>query len=76
MDWFTALLPLTPDDNKEDPSVVNVKGDCCPKFAVSNWTAYSNTKAMLYNAGEQGHIFAGMHHQFKNQATSSRTKTL
>ena len=76
MDWFTAFMPMTPEDNLEDPSVPNVKGDLRTKFAVSNWTAYSNTKAMLCNAGEQGHIFAGMHHQFKNQATSSRTKTL
>ena len=67
MDWFTALMPLTPDDNKEDPSVVNVKGDRRTKFAVSNWTAYSNTKAMLTRAGEQGHIFSGKHRQFNNQ---------
>jgi hypothetical protein len=67
MDWFTALVPLTPNDNKEDLSVANVKGDRRTKFALSNWTTYSNTKAMLCNAGEKGHIFAGKHCQFKNQ---------
>ncbi len=59
MDWFTAFMPLTPDANKEDPAIVNVKGDHKTKFAVSNWTAYSNTKAMMCNAGEKSHIFAG-----------------
>ncbi len=67
MDWFMAFMPLMPNNNKEDPSVANVKGDCRAKFAVSNWTAYSNTKAMLHGAGEQGHIFAGKHHPFNNQ---------
>jgi hypothetical protein len=43
MDWFTAFMPLMPKDNLEDPSVANVKGDRRTKFAVSNWTAYSNT---------------------------------
>ena len=28
MDWFTALMLLTLNNNKEDPSMVNVKGDC------------------------------------------------
>ncbi len=67
MDWFTAFMPLTPDDNKEDPAVVNVKGDRRTKFAVLNWTAYSNTKAMPNGTGEEGHIFAGKHKPFKNQ---------
>ena len=67
MDWFTALMPMTPEDNLEDPSVPNVKGDLHTKFAMSNWTAYSNTKAMLCNAGEKGHIFADKHNPFKNQ---------
>jgi hypothetical protein len=53
MDWFTALVPLMPDDNNKDPSVVNVKGNHRTKFAMSNWTTYSNTKAMLCNAGER-----------------------
>jgi hypothetical protein len=67
MDWFTAFMPLTPNDNKEDASVPNVKGDRRTKFAVSNWTAYSNTKAMLAGAGEPGHIFAGKHRPFSNK---------
>jgi hypothetical protein len=67
MDWFTALMLLTPNDNKEDLAVENVNGDRRTKLVVSNWTAYSNTKAMLNGAGEQGHIFAGKHNPFKNQ---------
>ena len=67
MDWFTAFMLLTPADNLEDPSVANVKGDRRTKFAVSNWTAYSNTKAMLIGAGEEGHIFAGKYRPFKNE---------
>ena len=67
MDWFTAFVPLTPDANLEDPAIANVKGDKTTKFAVSNWTAYSNTKAMLNNAGEEGHIFAGKHEPFTNR---------
>jgi hypothetical protein len=31
---------LTPEDNLEDPSVANVKGDRRTKFAVSNWEAW------------------------------------
>jgi hypothetical protein len=58
MDWFTAFMPLTPDANKDDPAIANVKGDRKTKFAISNWTAYSNTKVMMCNAREQGHIFA------------------
>ena len=27
MDWFTAIMPMTPEDNLEDPSVSNVKGE-------------------------------------------------
>ena len=59
MDWFTALMPMTPDDNKEDAVVTNVKGDNTTKFAVSNWMAYSNTKAMLCNVGKLGSIYSG-----------------
>ena len=36
MDWFTAFMLLTPDANKEDPAVVNLKDDHQTKFAVSN----------------------------------------
>jgi hypothetical protein len=67
MDWFTAFMPMTPEDNLEDPLVPNIKGDLRTNFAVSNWTAYSNTKAMLCNAGKKGHIFADKHRPFKNQ---------
>ena len=67
MDWFTAFMPFTPDANLVDPAIANVKGDRMTKFAVSNWTAYSNTKAMLNNAGEEGHIFAGKHRPFTNK---------
>ena len=44
MDWLTAFMLLTLDPNKEDPAVANVKGDRTTKFAVFNWTTYSNTK--------------------------------
>ncbi len=67
MDWFMAFMLLTPDANKEDPAVANVNGDGRTKFAVSNWTAYSNTKVMLNGAGEEGHIFAGKHCPFTNR---------
>jgi hypothetical protein len=67
MDWFKEFMPLTPNANKEDPAVANVKGDCHTKFSVSNWTAYSNTKAMLNGDGEEGHIFAGKHCPFTNR---------
>ena len=67
MDWFTAFMWLTPDANLEDPAIANVKEDRTTKFAVSNWTAYSNMKAMPNNAGEEGHIFAGKHRPFTNK---------
>ncbi len=71
MHWLTAFMLLTPDANKEDLAVANMKGDCRTKFAVSNWAAYSNTKVMLNGAGEEGHIFAGKHHPFTNRDTVS-----
>ncbi len=67
MDWFMAFMPLTPDMNREDPRVPNVKGDKTTKFAISNWTAYSNTKVMMCNTGGQGNIFAGKFKPFKNK---------
>jgi hypothetical protein len=67
MDWFTALMPMTPDMNREDAAAANVKGDRTTKFAVSNWAAYSNAKAMLCNAGALGHIFSGKFKPFSNQ---------
>ncbi len=65
MDWFTAFVPLTLDMNHEDPGVANIKGNKSTKFAISNWTSYSNTKAMMCNAGEPGHIFARKFKPFK-----------
>jgi hypothetical protein len=67
MEWFTAFMLLTPGMNLEDPGVANVKGNKTTKFAISNWTAYSNTKAIMCNAGEPGHIFAGKFKPFKNK---------
>jgi len=66
MDWFIAFMPRTPDDNKEDPALANVKGDRTTKFAVLNWTGYSNAKAMLNNAGQKGHILADKYKPFSN----------
>jgi len=66
MDWFSAFMPMTQNMNKEDPAAANVKGDRTTKFAVSNWTSYSNAKAMLCNAGEPGSIYAGKFRRFKN----------
>ena len=66
MNWFSAFMPMIPDINKEDPAAANVKGNRTPKFAVSNWTSYSITKAMLCNAGELGSIYAGKFKPFKN----------
>lgn len=59
MDWFTALMPLTEATNLEDAVKANVTGDGRKKFSVANWAAYSNLKAVIVNAGEPGHIFAG-----------------
>ncbi|KAL3817141.1 hypothetical protein ACHAXA_009042 [Cyclostephanos tholiformis] len=67
MDWFTAFMPMTPDMNHEDAAAVNVKGDQTTKFAVSNWTGYSNAKAMLCKAGDPSHIFTGKFKPFKNE---------
>jgi hypothetical protein len=67
MDWFMAFMLLIPDANKEDPAIANMKGNRKTKFAVSNWPAYSNTKVMMCNAREQGHIFADKFKPFKNK---------
>ncbi len=67
MDRFTAVMPLTLDMNREDSRVANVKDDKTTKFAISNWTAYSNTKAIVCNTGKPGHIFAGKFKPFKNE---------
>ncbi len=73
MDWFTAFMPLTPGMNCKDLRVANIKGNKTTKFAISNWTAYSNTKALVQNAGEPGHIFAGKFKPFKNKDIRTRT---
>ena len=57
MDWFNTLLTVTPEDNLENPAVANVKGDKKSKLLISTWSAYSNAKASLTNAGDKGHIF-------------------
>ena len=59
MDWFNDMIPVPPEENLENPEVDNVKGDKKSKFLVSQWSAYSNAKASLTNAGEKGHIFLG-----------------
>lgn len=67
MDWFVAFMPLTADMNKEDPAKANVKGDGVSSFAISNWTQYSNTKAMIVGAGKKGCIFSGKFKPFKDE---------
>ena len=64
--WFNTLMPLTPKDNWEHLSDVDVKGGGKTKFAISNWTYYTNQKASMENDGEEGHIFAGKYLPFKN----------
>jgi hypothetical protein len=59
-----SLCYLPPDDNKEDLAVANIKGI---KFAISNWMAHSNTRAMLNDTGKEGHVFMSKHKQSKNQ---------
>ena len=66
MAWFNALLPQTPKDNNEKLKDIDVKGYGKTKFAMSNWTSYTNMKASIANAGEEGHIFAGKYKTFKN----------
>jgi hypothetical protein len=66
--WFLALSPMTQAMNLEDPVAANVKGNKTIKFSVSvvNWTVYSNTKAMMCNAGEPGSIYLVKFKPFKN----------
>jgi len=66
MDWSVAFMPQTLDDNKENPALANFKGDRTTKFAVSNWTASSNAKAVLIDAKQKGHIFAAKYKPFTN----------
>ncbi len=67
MDWMNALLPMLPEHNLEDAKVANVKGDKKTKFSISNWTIYSNLKAVMCNAGQEGHIFADKFKSFENE---------
>ena len=50
-------LTLTQPTNIEDAKAAYVTGDEKTKFRVANWAAYSNLKAAMVNAGEEGHIF-------------------
>ena len=54
MDWFSSIVPMTPNKNLHDASVPNVRGNFKTKFAFANWVAYSNMKAMMVNAGAGG----------------------
>ena len=58
MYWFNALLPPTPKDNRVKLKDINVKGYGKTKFDMSNWMSYTNMKASIAHAGEEGHIFA------------------
>jgi hypothetical protein len=64
-------MPMTHAMNREVPAAANVKGNKTNKFAVLNWTAYSNAKAMMCNAGEPGSIYAGKFKPFKNDNISA-----
>ncbi len=57
---------MMPADNLEDAQLANVKGNKESKFTVSNWTFYSNLKAVMCNAGQEGHIFANKIQPFEN----------
>ncbi len=65
-DWFNALLPLTGRDNLELIDNIDVKNDKRTKFLVANWTAYTNCKARIANAGEFGSPFAGRWRDLSN----------
>eukprot|EP00957_Ditylum_brightwellii_P196244 14952577-Ditylum_brightwellii.AAC.1 len=49
VDWLNSLLLLIPKDNSEDLVEIDVTGDRKTKFAVSNWTPYTATKARMAN---------------------------
>ncbi len=67
MDWMNALLLMLPEHNLEDVKVANVKGNKKAKFSISNWTIYSNLKAVMFNAGQEGHIFTDKFKSFENK---------
>ena len=66
-DWFDIFLPLTPKDNFDEIGDVDVTGDGRTKFAVSNWTIYTNVKGQMANTGEYGNPFAGRWSEFDNE---------
>ena len=67
MDWFTSLMPLTPDMNKEEIDEVDAVGDGKSKFCVSNWRAYLNSKAEMASAGYEGREYEGKWIPFTDQ---------
>ena len=67
MDWFTSLVPLTPDANLEPLEECDAIGDQKTKFCVSNWRAYLNSKADRAGAGYQGWTYEGRWRQFSDR---------
>lgn len=57
---------MLPEHNLKDVQEANLKDDKKIKFAMSNWTIYSNLEEVMCNAGEESHIFAGKFDSFKN----------
>lgn len=56
---------MTLANNLEIVPVANVKGSGTTKFAISNWTAYSNANTMPSNTGDEEHIYTGKVKQFE-----------
>ena len=54
VDWFAALMPMTPAENLEPLEKIEVKGNGKTKFAVSNWTAYTSLKATIAHEDSLG----------------------
>ena len=67
MDWFTSLMPLTPEMNKEEISEIDAIGDGKTKFCVSNWRSYLNSKAEMAGAGYEGHEYQGKWKPFTDE---------
>jgi hypothetical protein len=59
LDWFRSLMPLYPSDNLEDFESIDAIGDGTTMFSVSNWRAYTNTKAEMACAGHKGGEYEG-----------------
>ena len=51
-DWFSVFMTLTDDENLEELSDIDAIGNGKMKLAVSNFTCYINTKAMIVNTRE------------------------